>query len=214
MMIIKTFPSGPYATNAYILSCRKTAKGVVIDPSPQSAPSISEFAQEHSIDLHSILLTHSHWDHISDVAELKKTHNLSVYIHKADAYNLEEPGSDGIPLFSPIEGVTPTGYLEDDQEVEVGTIKIRVITTPGHSPGGVSFYLPEKDVLFSGDTLFQGSIGTLALPTANPKDMWDSLDKLAKLPVQTVVYPGHGRRTTIGDEEWLPQAKQLFGDMI
>ncbi len=87
---------------------------------------------------------------------------------------------------------------------------IKVIHTPGHSPGGVCFYLPSEKILFSGDTLFRGTIGNLSLPTARPDLMWDSLKKLAALPPETKVYPGHGGPTTISAEKWIAHAKGKF----
>jgi glyoxylase-like metal-dependent hydrolase (beta-lactamase superfamily II) len=93
----------------------------------------------------------------------------------------------------------------------LGDIVIDVIHLPGHSPGGVGFYLKKQDTLISGDTLFKGSIGRLDLPTSEPEKMWNSLDKLAKLPPKTRVIPGHGDETTIGEESWLANAKHYFG---
>lgn len=160
-----------------------------------------------------ILLTHSHWDHIADVASLKKRFPIPVFIHPADAPNLQKPGSDGLPLFLRCEGVIPDMLIKDQQEIHVGNLRLTVIHTPGHSPGGVCFYESTAGILIAGDTLFQGSIGNLSLPTANPDSMWDSLDKLAVLPPATQVYPGHGPSTTIGAESWLPEARRLFGNI-
>ena len=133
-------------------------------------------------------------------------------MHPLDAANLQEPGSDRLPSWLNIEGVKPDGFLNEGDVVAVGNMQFHVIHTPGHSPGGICLYCKEQDVLFSGDTLFRGSIGNLSLPTSQPKLMWNSLDKLAKLPPSTKVYPGHGPATTIGKESWLPEAQQRFGD--
>ena len=131
-------------------------------------------------------------------------------MHAEDAQNLEHPGSDKVLCWLDIKGMKPSGLLSDGSEILVGNSTFKVIHTPGHSPGGVCFYLRAQNVLFSGDTLFQGSIGALHLPTGNPSHMWESLRKLSLLPKETRVIPGHGDDTTIGDESWLAHAKELF----
>jgi len=192
-MLIQTFPSGPLETNAILFGLEKFA---VIDPALGSTEPILQLG--HSVEL--ILLTHSHWDHIADVYALKQKTGARVYVHPLDAGNLIHPGSDKLPLYFPIHGVEPDGFLEDGQTLELGGLKIEVIHTPGHSPGCVCFYLREQKVLFSGDTLFQGCIGGLHLPTAQPTLMRKSLSKLAALPPDTRVIPGHGNETTIHKE--------------
>ena len=210
LMLLEVFPSGPAETNAYLIGCPTTNRAVVIDVPFGSAEALSLRAQKLSLHIEMILLTHSHWDHIAEVSELKQMLKIPIYIHKDDEGNLEKPGSDRLPLFFPLQGVKPDGYLNEGQVLNVGTLRIEVIHTPGHTPGGVCFYLPDEKVLFSGDTLFRGTIGNLSFPTARPALMWDSLKKLAALPVETKVYPGHGEPTTIGREQWIAQAQGRF----
>lgn len=210
-MVIDCFTTGPFETNVYVLGCNKTKEAAIIDPSFDSLPLIAASLKKNALIPKKILLTHSHLDHIADAARVKETYRIPLYIHPLDEANLVAPGSDGLPLFFPIKGTKPTGHLAEGDIVEVGIIKGRVIHTPGHTPGGVCFYFPDEEILISGDTLFQGTIGNLSFPTAEPEKMWDSLKKLAALPPATRVYPGHGPTTTIGDEEWLERAKQLFG---
>jgi len=209
-MFIQTFPSGPFSTNAYIVGCEATRQAAIIDPAPGSTKAIISYLEHHQFTAQQILLTHSHWDHIGDVSELKQKLNLHVYIHPLDAPNLQEPGSDLLPCWISIPAVKPDFFLKEDEIISVGRLVFQVIYTPGHSPGGVCFYCAEQAVLFSGDTLFKGTIGNLSFPTCNADLMWTSLDKLAKLPAQTKVYPGHGPQTTIGAEHWLPHARELF----
>ena len=211
-MIIETFPSGPLETNAYLLACSETKQGAVIDTPFQSFSSVNEAIKRHGIKIKIILITHSHWDHIGDIQLFKKEFGAPVYIHSEDAPNLSNPGSDRLPAFLPLLGLQPDQYLKDGQVLTLGNLEIEVIHTPGHSPGGCCFYLKKQNVLFSGDTLFRGTIGRLDLPTGSSERMWPSLKKLAKLPPETKVFPGHGEETTIGDEDWLSQAKQKFGD--
>jgi glyoxylase-like metal-dependent hydrolase (beta-lactamase superfamily II) len=158
-----------------------------------------------------ILLTHSHWDHIAEVKKLKDALKVPVFIHAEDAPNLQDPGSDGLPLYFPIEGVVPDGYLTDHEIIQIGKLKARVIHTPGHTPGCVSFYFEHEKVVITGDTLFRGSIGRLNFPKSRPDLMQNSLNKLAKLPKETRVIPGHGESSTIGNEDWLARAQELFG---
>ena len=210
-MDVHTFTCGPLQTNAYLIVCPKTRTAAFIDPAPMSASALTGAAHDLGVQPDKILLTHSHWDHITDVATVKKRFPVPVLVHPADAPNLQEPGTDGLPLFLPCKGVMPDILLADQQEIEVGTLRFQVIHTPGHTPGGVCYYEPQAKILIAGDTLFQGSIGNLSLPTANPEAMWTSLDNLASLPADTTVYPGHGPATTIGAETWLPNARNVFG---
>lgn len=211
MITIQAFPSGPFATNAYIVACSATRLAAIIDPAPDSTTALTKYLADHNLTLDKILLTHSHWDHIADVAALKAKHPVPVLIFPDDAPNLETPGSDGIPCMIDIPGVKPTHLLKEGEVISVGSLSFEVIHTPGHTPGGVCFYCKQHHCLFSGDTLFKGTIGNLSLPTARPHLMWDSLTKLSKLPPDTIVYPGHGPSTSIGVEDWLADAKRIFG---
>jgi hydroxyacylglutathione hydrolase len=210
-MNIQTFPSGPFSTNAYVISCIQTGESAIIDPAPKSAGAVIKYCEEHQLKPKKIIITHSHWDHIANTAVLKRHFNSEVYVHPLDAPNLREPGSDGLPLMISIEGVEPDHLLEEGDTVSVGDVQFSIIHTPGHCRGSICLYCKDLHIIFVGDTIFKGSIGNLSLPTSNEDDMWISLDKLAKLPPETVVYPGHGPTTTIGKEPWLPNAKELFG---
>ena len=211
-MFVQKFPSGPFDTNAILFACNETKKAAVIDPSSGSTDLILEIADEAGLKIEQILLTHSHWDHIADVHVLKEKTGAAVFVHPLDAANLKHPGTDGIPLFFPILGVEPDGFLEEGKIIQLGKLQIEVIHTPGHSPGSVCFYLRDQKTLFSGDTLFQGTIGNLHLPTGQPKDMWGSLRKLAALPRETRVIPGHGSDTVLSKEAWLSHAEEIFSE--
>jgi glyoxylase-like metal-dependent hydrolase (beta-lactamase superfamily II) len=209
-MIIETFSSGPADTNSYLLACSKTGQAVVIDVPFESAEHTVERVQVLSLHLQKILLTHSHWDHTADAALLQRELNVPIFVHAADAGNVKVPGSDKLPLYFPITPAQPEGFLTDGQKIEVRELEIEVIHTPGHTPGGVCFYLKKQHVLFSGDTLFKGTIGNLSFPTGDPAAMWESLKRLSLLPKETVVYPGHGDPTTIGKEAWIAHAEDKF----
>jgi glyoxylase-like metal-dependent hydrolase (beta-lactamase superfamily II) len=209
-MILEAFSLGPAETNAYLLGCQQTKRAAVIDAPFGSADIVHKRAEHLGLHIEILLLTHSHWDHIAEAAAFKEKWQIPLYIHEEDAENLKHPGSDRLPLFFPVKGVEPDGFLSDHQTLKVGELSIEVIHTPGHTPGGVCFYLPAEHALISGDTLFQGTIGNLSFPTARPHLMWDSLKKLAQLPPSTDVYPGHGDPTTIRAESWITHAKDRY----
>lgn len=208
--MIKAFPSGPFATNAYVIYCEATHTAAIIDPAPESANKLIKFLKDNHLKLDKIILTHSHWDHFGDLKKVLEYSCVPVYIHSEDQDNLKDPGSDGLPMFINIRGVNPDVLLHDGDSVNVGSLHFKVIHTPGHSPGGICLYCKEKHLLISGDTLFKGTIGNLSFPTGDPDRMWHSLERLSALPPATAVYPGHGEMTYIKDEPWLKEAKQLF----
>ena len=209
-MFLQKFSCGPFHTNAILLACEKTNKAAVIDPSLGSTELILKIVEKRGLKIEQILLTHSHWDHIADLSLLKEKTGAPVFVHPLDAENVRDPGSDGIPLFVVIRGVEPDGFLEEGKEVLLGKLRIEVIHTPGHSPGSICLYLREQKTLLSGDTLFKGTIGNLHLPTGQAERMWVSLRKLAALPPETKVIPGHGEDTLLSQETWLKNAEQLF----
>lgn len=211
-MIFKKIPSGPFATNAYVVACPRTLLAVIIDPAPGSFEAITSFIKEKTLKPAALFITHSHWDHIAEAANIKEKYDIPVYIHPLDLPNLESPGADGLPCWIEIKPLKPTNLIEEGFIINFGDLEFKVIHTPGHSPGCVCFYLEKENCLFSGDTLFKGTIGNLSFPTARPSLMWESLAKLSLLPPSTIVYPGHGLSTTIGNESWLKNAKETFSD--
>ncbi|MBI5346841.1 MAG: MBL fold metallo-hydrolase [Chlamydiae bacterium] len=209
-MILEKFVVGPLANNTILLCSETSNMAAVVDPSFGSFEEISKYLKKNSFDLKKILLTHSHYDHIVDAKRFKEHFHAEIYIHKLDSDNLINPGSDGLLGISNLQGVMPDHFLEDGQKFLVGTIVLRVIHTPGHTPGSICFYIPSEKILLSGDTLFKGAFGRLDLPTSEPEKMMDSLKKLSKLPKDTKVISGHGSDTFIGKEEWLEDPKNFF----
>jgi len=202
-MIVEVFTAGPLATHAILLGCSKTKAALVVDVPQGVVPSLLQRVQEELLFPKMILLTHSHWDHIADAAQLKKEWGVPLYLHEADRENLESPGSDGIPLWSPVTPTHPDGFVKDGDKLQLGEVEIVVLHTPGHTPGGVCYWIPQEQLLVSGDTLFKGGMGNLSLPTAQPEQMAQSLGRLSQFSQDTIVLPGHGERTTIGTEKWL-----------
>jgi hydroxyacylglutathione hydrolase len=194
----------PLDTNAYLIISEKTKKAIVVDPGFESFDRIMALVKNEEAEIHGIYLTHSHFDHIADVARFQRELDLKVFVHEEDAKNVEEPGSDGIFSAPDLEGAKVSGFLKDGEEVVFGDLSFRVIHTPGHSPGSVLFYFEEKKVLISGDTIFRGTYGRVDLPHSDPEKMKSSLAKIKELPEDVQIYPGHGGSTHIGREKrWL-----------
>lgn len=207
--MLVVFTAGPVDTNGYVLS--DSGEAVIVDPAPGSFGVIEKYVAENGLKVKAVWLTHSHWDHFGDAYLCKKKWGVPVGVHALDARNLEEPGSDGVPRLISVEPVVPSLLWQGGEQLKVGELKVEVIHTPGHSPGGVCFYVPAEKILLSGDTLFQGTIGNISFSTGRPALMWQSLANLAKLPPDTKVFPGHGLSTTIGKEKWLERAEEIFG---
>ncbi len=210
-MILKKFVCGQLQNNVILIGCEKTKEAVVVDPAEDSFSPVVSFADKYCLHLTKILLTHSHWDHIFEACLFKKEKQLPIWIHKKDHANLEHPGKDQIPFPEKFSGCKADHFVEDGEEFFVGKVLLRVLHTPGHTPGSVCYYLPKEGVLLSGDTLFKGCIGTIALPTSQAPLMWSSCQKLSLLPPKTRVIPGHGVETEIGKEQWLEKASEYFG---
>lgn len=210
-MILETLPSGPIQTNAYLVGCPHTKEACIIDAPLGCLKEIERLLEKHKLTVSKILLTHSHWDHIADAFDLKNKFNALLLIHPLDAENLNSPGADGLPLFFSVKGAQADTLLANDDSIQVGELQIKVLFTPGHTPGGVCFYLPKEGILFSGDTLFKDSMGRVDFPQSSPSSMWRSLKNLAHLPAETKVYPGHGPSTTIGAEKsWMESAEKRW----
>lgn len=190
----------PLGTNSYLIACQSTKNAFLVDPGLGSFRFFSSLIEEKGYQLQAIVLTHSHWDHIAEVALCCRSWSVPLWVHREDGANIREPGADGLVAPIPIEGWDPSRWLEEGDRLQVGKQQLTVLHTPGHSPGGICLYSAPLELLFSGDTLFKGSYGSLSLPTAEPERMVSSLARLAGLPPETRVYPGHGPSTTIGAE--------------
>ena len=179
-------------------------KAVVIDPAPGCAEKINRALHHKKMTMEAIWITHSHWDHIAGCSELLQGRSVPVVVHALDADNLTHPGTDGIPSWVKVEPVKAVTLVRDGDALTLGSSAWKVLHTPGHSLGSVCYYHQEKGWLFSGDTLFKGTMGNISFPTSAPALMNDSLKKLCTLPEDTIVLPGHGPATTIGAErEWM-----------
>lgn len=202
-MITRMFTVGEFQTNCYVLNCEQTKETIIIDPGFANnfeAQKIFSYLVENALATKLVLNTHGHPDHTIGNGIVKEKFHVPIYIHERDAHMLGKSGKK-IAGFFGLESFSPPAdkQLQDGDLVKFGRIQLKVMCTPGHSRGSISL-LGEKEV-FTGDTLFSGSIGRTDFPDSSEDDMRFSLKKLAILPDHFVVYPGHGPATTIGEEK-------------
>ena len=206
-MLIIPLTTGPLLTNCYIVACEKTFEALVIDPGFSEYESNYVFSEinKHGLQVKYILNTHGHVDHISGNALMKEETKAKILIHQADAEMLSNPLKNfSLMLGSPLVSPPPDLTLKDGDVLRIGSLEFRVLHTPGHTLGSISLYCRNEKVVFTGDTLFAGSIGRTDLPGASYKALISSIKmKLLNLPDETIVYPGHGGETTIGMERKL-----------
>jgi hydroxyacylglutathione hydrolase len=200
-VILHTIHVGITQTNCYVVGCEETHEGAVIDPGGHPNR-ILKTIEESGLAIRYVLNTHCHFDHMGANAAVVAATGAQLALHPAELPILQARGGAawfGVPVN---ESPMPDVELEDGQTLEVGTLRFRVLHTPGHSPGGVTFYLEEEGVAFDGDVLFQMGVGRTDLPGGD----WDTLvrsirEVLFALPDDTVLYSGHGPKTTVGREK-------------
>lgn len=205
-MIIKRFECLPLGTNAYFVMNERTRDALVIDPSINSTDKIIQAAKSSNARIKYIVNTHGHFDHIWDNAKLKKETNAMIVCHKLDASKLKNPDLVLFKMPVLLRASEHDILVGEGDKIKINGLLFKIIHTPGHTKGGICLYEENQKILFSGDTLFNGTYGRVDLPDSDEKEMKQSLQKLSKLPKDVKVYPGHGRETTIGDElEWIEE---------
>lgn len=200
---IESFEIGPFPNNLYLLIDEAAREVVVIDPSIQSDEPLARVREleKDGLALSAIWNTHGHLDHIYDNAQWKELFDVPVLMHEADTFFLENLREQAIWLgLPPTQPVAPDRFLQAGETLAIGSHAARVLHTPGHSPGSVAFYFADDDLIFSGDVLFQGSVGRTDLPGCDGSELQNSLRTVAALPPQTRVLSGHGAPTTVAAE--------------
>ncbi|MCX7794529.1 MAG: MBL fold metallo-hydrolase [Thermodesulfovibrionales bacterium] len=197
-MMIDVLPVGPLQANCFIVWDEKTGEAIVIDPGDEP-DRIMNFLEENRLKVKYILCTHAHFDHVGAVPELKVKTGAPVAIHSAEK-EIYEGARDMAKFFGyDIDKLPePDILLKDNDTLAVGGIEFRVLHTPGHSPGGLCLY--GNGVIFTGDTVFAGSVGRTDFYGGSINDLKDSFKKILSLPSGTRILPGHGPETTVEEE--------------
>ncbi len=197
-MIVETLVVGPLATNCYIVGSQSGREGMIIDPGGE-AKRILKKASDLKLDIKLIVLTHEHMDHVDALREVKEATGADIAAHADDARTLGDGSLSVLLGISPPALPPPDRLLKDGDKIDIDDLHFIVRHTPGHTPGGIC--LLGEGVVFSGDTLFNYGIGRTDLPGGNYNQLIDSINsKLMVLADETIVYPGHGPKTTIGAE--------------
>ncbi len=198
-MIIRKLVVGPLQENCYIVGDEKTKKALVIDPGDEP-DRIIEAVKKEGLTVISIVCTHGHFDHMGAIGDIKRETGAKVLAHKEDT-ELYEAAKDQAALwgYSVDDIPPPDDFINESDEIKVGGLSLKVLYTPGHSPGGVCLY--GEGVVFTGDTLFRGSVGRTDFYGGNMSKLKESFRRLMSLPEDTRVYSGHGDETTIGTEK-------------
>ncbi|MCK8816807.1 MBL fold metallo-hydrolase [Natroniella sulfidigena] len=208
-MKLKNFKVGIGNVNCYLVTDEEGA-GIIVDPGG-GKDTILNYIEQEELNIKAIVLTHYHYDHILAVEDLQQELQVPVWIHEADAEGLLKPelnlsSSPSVPSVS----IEADKLLQDGEKIKVGQLKLEIIHTPGHTPGGICIKI--DDILLTGDTLFKGSVGRTDLTGGSYQQLADSISqKVMKLDDQLEVYPGHLGQSTLGRER---KRNRIVKDML
>ncbi|GEL77337.1 MBL fold metallo-hydrolase [Tenuibacillus multivorans] len=202
-MNIHSLNLGMLGTNCYILSAQ--SKALIIDPGGDEEV-VQQYLEETQIQPVAIALTHAHFDHIGAVDGLRHHYDIPVYMHETEQDWLTDSSLNGSELFGvgEIASSKPPEYTLEEGKHDISGFECDILYTPGHSPGSISFWFSQDKMLIAGDTLFQRGIGRTDLPFGNHEELLESIENnILSLPDETIVYPGHGPKTTVKEEKHL-----------
>ncbi len=192
---------GSFGTNCYFVYAEGGNEVVFFDPAGEG-DYICDKLEEHGFKVAAIYLTHGHFDHIAGVARLKERSGAKVYALDKEKDFLLDTDKNLTSQFGRGISLTPDGFVKDGDIVDVAGVTFKVLETPGHTEGGACYYFEDAGFVVAGDTLFQGSVGRTDFPTGSMSVLVRSIkEKLFTLPDETIVYPGHGEPTTVGEEK-------------
>jgi len=195
---------GPYETNCYIVRADNTSGDCLLIDTGLDFGELLEFIERNALNPTAAILTHGHADHIAAIDVLRRQYpRMSVYIHSLDAQMLTQTDLNLSALAGmPFTTRAADRLIEDGELIRQAGIELTVLHTPGHTPGGVCLYAKAEAVLFTGDTLFADSVGRTDFPNGSMEQLIKTIkEKILPLPDETVVYPGHGPKTTLGREK-------------
>lgn len=199
-MILEKIVVGPLGVNCYLLGCEKTKQSAVIDPGDE-VDSIIASINQNNLKLKFILLTHGHVDHVAQLVRLKQSIQAETLMHPDDLFLFENISVQAMMFGLPDPGdPKPDRFIKDGEIIKIGELEVKVLHTPGHSPGSVSYQV--EDNLFVGDLIFSGSIGRTDLPGGNYHSLINSVQTMIfTFPDETKIHPGHGPSTSVGHEK-------------
>lgn len=200
-MKIEIFVTGIISTNCYAVVNEDTKEAVLIDPASYPKK-LKNYLQDNGLQVKGILLTHGHFDHIMGIDAILEDFKVPVYVHEEEKELIADPILNESRTYTKGYAYDKAEFVRDGQTLNLIGYEFKVIHTPGHTSGGASYYVESENVVFSGDTLFHGSVGRTDFKTSSMSDLIRSIrEKLFRLPDETVVYPGHMEATTIGTEK-------------
>jgi len=204
VLLRETFPAGPFECNCTILACGDTKDAVVIDPGGE-VERIAEIVAQYDLAVRAIIHTHAHLDHIYGTRDVREAHGGSICLHRGDAFLYDGIAMQAAMFGWKVRDTAPVErWIEHGDTIALGKRELAVIHTPGHTPGSVCFEITDPDagtLLFAGDTLFRRSIGRTDLPGGDSRLIQRSIkERLYTRDLDSVVIPGHGPMTKLGDE--------------